>query len=113
RYKYFIESHNGYQVAKGDPYAYQWEVPPQTATKTSAISFTWTDQNWLERRNSANVLEQPLSIYEVHLGSWRRIGTEARYMTYREMAVELPAYCREMRFTRSEERRVGKRSGTW
>src|SRR5690606_37725846 len=102
RYKYFIESHNGYQVAKGDPYAYQWEVPPQTATKTSAISFTWTDQNWLERRNSANVLEQPLSIYEVHLGSWRRIGTEARYMTYREMAVELPAYCREMRFTHVE-----------
>src|SRR5690606_7520480 len=72
------------------------------ATKTSAISFTWTDQNWLERRNSANVLEQPLSIYEVHLGSWRRVGTEARYMTYREMAVELTAYCKEMKFTHVE-----------
>lgn len=101
-YKYFIESHDGYQVEKGDPYGYQWETPPQTATKIASISYTWSDQDWLEKRNSANVLEQPLSIYEVHLGSWRRVGTEARYMTYREMAVELTAYCKEMKFTHVE-----------
>ncbi|MFC3197833.1 1,4-alpha-glucan branching protein GlgB [Parapedobacter deserti] len=102
-YKYFIRSNNGYQVEKGDPYAYQWETPPQTATKTAMIDHTWSDENWMESRRTLNALEQPLSIYEVHVGSWRRVeDAGTRYMTYREMAVELVAYCNEMKFTHVE-----------
>jgi 1,4-alpha-glucan branching enzyme len=102
-YKYFIESNNGYEVEKGDPYAYSWETPPLTATVTADISYAWKDDNWLEERRASNPLQKPLSIYEVHLGSWRRvIETEPRFMTYREMAVELTAYCKEMKFTHVE-----------
>jgi len=102
-YKYFIESHNGYQVEKGDPYAYSWETPPLTATVTSSINYAWQDDNWMEERLASNPLQKPLSIYEVHLGSWRRVvETESRFMTYREMAVELTAYCKEMNFTHVE-----------
>jgi 1,4-alpha-glucan branching enzyme len=102
-YKYFIESNNGYEVEKGDPYAYSWETPPLTATVTADISYAWKDDNWLEERRASNPLQKPLSIYEVHLGSWRRvIETEPRFMTYREMAVELMAYCKEMKFTHVE-----------
>jgi 1,4-alpha-glucan branching enzyme len=102
-YKYFIESNNGYEVEKGDPYAYSWETPPLTATVTADISYAWKDDNWLEERRASNPLQKPLSIYEVHLGSWRRVvETEPRFMTYREMAVELTAYCKEMKFTHVE-----------
>lgn len=102
-YKYFIESHNGYRVEKGDPYGYQWETPPQTATRTAAISYMWADQDWIERRGTSDALGQPISVYEVHIGSWRRVADpEERYMTYRELAVELTAYCREMKFTHVE-----------
>jgi 1,4-alpha-glucan branching enzyme len=102
-YKYFIESNNGYEVEKGDPYAYSWETPPLTATVTADISYAWQDDNWMEERRVSNPLQKPLSIYEVHLGSWRRvIETEPRFMTYREMAVELMAYCKEMKFTHVE-----------
>jgi 1,4-alpha-glucan branching enzyme len=102
-YKYFIESNNGYQVEKGDPYAYQWETPPLTATVTADLKYQWNDEAWLNKRKNTKALEKPLSIYEVHLGSWKRvIETEDRFMTYREMAVELTAYCKEMNFTHVE-----------
>jgi len=102
-YKYFIESYNGYQVEKGDPYAYQWEIPPKTGTRTAVISYSWSDGNWMEKRGRVDALKQPLSVYEMHLGSWRRV-TDAgtRHMTYREMAAELTAYCKEMKFTHVE-----------
>jgi 1,4-alpha-glucan branching enzyme len=102
-YKYFIESNNGYQVEKGDPYAYRWETPPLTATVTADLKYQWNDEEWIEKRRNTKALEKPLSIYEVHLGSWKRVvETEDRFMTYREMAVELTAYCKEMNFTHVE-----------
>ena len=102
-YKYFIESNNGYQVEKGDPYAYQWETPPLTATVTADLKYQWNDEEWIDKRKNTKALQKPLSIYEVHLGSWKRvIETEDRFMTYREMAVELTAYCKEMNFTHVE-----------
>lgn len=102
-YKYFIESHNGYQVEKGDPYAYSWETPPLTATLTADINYTWGDDSWIEERQGSNALQKPLSIYEVHIGSWKRVvETESRFMTYREMAVDLTAYCQQMNFTHVE-----------
>ncbi len=102
-YKYFIESHNGYQAEKGDPYGFRWETPPQTGSITTDINYTWADNEWIKDRRSSSPLQKPLSIYEVHLGSWKRvIEDEPRFMTYRELAVELTHYCRELNFTHVE-----------
>ncbi|QJD94423.1 1,4-alpha-glucan branching protein GlgB [Mucilaginibacter robiniae] len=102
-YKYFIESNNGYQVEKGDPYAFQWETPPHTATVTADISYTWADKTWMSNRSQGSALKKPISIYEIHLGSWRRVtDPDSRFMTYREMAIELTAYCKQMNFTHVE-----------
>ena len=103
-YKYFIESHSGYHVEKGDPYAFHWETPPHTASVTWDLTYTWNDATWMAQRKSENPLEKPLSIYEVHLGSWRRIDNEQpnSFLTYRELAEQLPAYCQYMNFTHVE-----------
>ncbi|MCF0068910.1 1,4-alpha-glucan branching protein GlgB [Dyadobacter sp. CY261] len=102
RYKYFIRSANGYEVEKGDPYAIYWETPPKTASIVWDLHFEWSDQEWLAKRKGLS-LNAPLSIYEIHLGSWRRIHEEeGRLMTYRELAAELPEYCRFMGFTHVE-----------
>jgi len=104
-YKYFIESHSGYQVEKGDPYAFYWETPPHTATITADLNYAWSDESWIRERQQLSPLNKPLSIYEVHLGSWRKVSegeNGTRFMTYREMAVELPLYCKNMNFTHVE-----------
>jgi 1,4-alpha-glucan branching enzyme len=102
-YKYFIEANNGYQVEKGDPYAFHWETPPATATVTWDIAYQWSDNAWLKKRQNSDALNTPLSIYEVHLGSWRKKDEdEPRFMTYREMAEELPPYCQYMGFSHVE-----------
>ena len=103
-YKYFIESHNGYQVEKGDPYAFHWETPPHTATVTWDLAYSWNDSEWMTKRKAEKPLEKPVSIYEVHLGSWRRVDNEKpnAFLTYRELAEQLPAYCQYMNFTHVE-----------
>lgn len=102
-YKYFIEGQNGYQVEKGDPYAFYWEKSPATATITCDISYNWHDKEWLDKRSEATTLNSPLSIYEVHLGSWRRdASNEDQFLTYKQMADELPEYCKNMGFTHVE-----------
>lgn len=101
-YKYFIRSNNGYAVEKGDPYAVYWETPPRTASVVWNLDFEWSDAGWLEKRKSP-ALNGPISIYELHIGSWRRVHEEeGRWMTYRELAQELPEYCRFMGFTHVE-----------
>ncbi len=103
-YKYFIHSNNGYQVEKSDPYGYHWETPPATATVTWDLSdFEWTDQKWLSERKNENITAKPLSVYELHIGSWRRKPDNGRrFFTYRELAEELPGYCQYMGFTHVE-----------
>jgi len=100
-YKYYIEGHNGYMVEKADPYAYHSEMPPATASVTWDLSYKWGDKKWLQERNKQHVLTKPLSIYELHLGSWRR-KDDGRMMTYREIAGELPDYCNYMGYTHVE-----------
>ncbi len=100
-YKYFIESHNGYQVEKGDPYAFHWETPPATATVVWGLDFEWTDSQWMKTRSQQNALSGPLSVYELHPGSWRKTA-DNRFLTYRELAAELPGYCQYMGFTHVE-----------
>lgn len=102
-YKYYIESRNGYKVEKGDPYAFLWETPPRTASVVWKLDYQWNDYGWMKHRKSKEVMNGPVSVYEVHLGSWRRVHEqEGRFMTYREMAEELPAYCAYMGFTHVE-----------
>lgn len=102
-YKYLIGSHSGHTAEKGDPYAYHWETPPATGSVVWKLDFKWSDQKWLKERKKTPALDKAISIYEIHLGSWRRVPEEDnRFMTYREMAKEIPAYCREMGFTHVE-----------
>jgi len=102
-YKYFIRAHNGYEVEKGDPYALLWELPPQTASVVWESHFEWKDQKWLENRKAKAGKPQPYSVYEMHIGSWKRVPEEGnRFLTYKEMAYDLPAYVKEMGFTHVE-----------
>jgi 1,4-alpha-glucan branching enzyme len=100
-YKYFIQSHNGYSVEKGDPYAFHWENPPATSSIVWPLDFKWTDSKWIKERGNIHPLNKPLSIYELHPGSWRKTEDNL-FLTYREMAKQLPSYCQYMGFTHVE-----------
>lgn len=103
-YKYHIRSRfNNYEVDKADPFAFYSEVPPKTASVVWDLSYEWNDQEWMKNRHRHNSQDAPISIYEVHLGSWRRVLEEGnRPLTYREMAQSLVDYVKEMGFTHVE-----------
>jgi 1,4-alpha-glucan branching enzyme len=105
RYKYHINSgYRGYEVDKADPYAFAAEVRPQTASLVWDIStHTWGDGEWIANRARRNGLDCAISIYEVHLGSWRRAPeAENRPLTYREMAAQLTEYVHDAGYTHVE-----------
>ncbi len=100
-YKYRIHSrHNRHVADKADPFALHAELPPATASKVWALSPAWGDGDWMRSRAARNALDAPLSIYEVHAGSWRR--RDGRYLGYRELAHALAGYVRDMGFTHVE-----------
>jgi 1,4-alpha-glucan branching enzyme len=103
-YKYYIASHyNGYTVEKADPFAFFCETPPKTASIIRELDYTWGDQSWMQARREKNRRDAPVSIYEVHLGSWRRVPEEGnRSLTYREIAPRLARYVNQMGFTHVE-----------
>jgi 1,4-alpha-glucan branching enzyme len=103
-YKYHIVSrHAGYTVNKADPFAFYAELPPRTASVVWDLSYEWGDEEWMRTRLRANALDAPMSIYEVHLGSWRRVPEEHnRSLTYRELAHSLGDYVTEMGYTHVE-----------
>ncbi len=103
-YKYYIESpRNSFSAERGDPFAYHWETPPKTGSVVWDLEYEWCDEEWMKDRAKRNALDAPISIYEVHLGSWRRVPEENnRYLSYREMAEYLPKYLLEMNFTHVE-----------
>ena len=99
-YKFEVRNrdHGGVQV-KTDPYGQQFEIRPQTASIiTGPTQFQWEDQGWMEERASFDWQQQPMSIYEVHLGSWQR-GVEGEFLNYRELAKRLVDYVQEMGFS--------------
>jgi len=104
RYKYHIASrHRGYQVAKGDPFGFRWETPPRTGSVVWDLEYAWGDAEWMGRRARHNALDAPHSIYEVHLGSWRRVPEDDnRSLNYRELAHQMADYLVEMGFTHVE-----------
>ena len=103
-YKYHIVSRNGgYTVNKADPYAFCAEKPPRTASVVWDLSYEWGDGEWMKNRWRANSQDSPCSVYELHLGSWRRVPEENnRYLTYRELAHAVADYVNEMGFTHVE-----------
>ena len=103
-YKYHIASrHNGYRVDKADPFGFRHEVPPRTASVVWDLDYTWGDAAWMAGRRERNGLDRPMAIYEVHIGSWRRVPEEGgRPLTYREMAPLLAEHVERMGFTHVE-----------
>lgn len=103
-YKYHVESkYNSYKADKGDPFAFYWETPPNTASIVWDFDYKWQDSKWMKNRKNHNSLESPFSVYEVHLGSWRRkVEENNRYLTYRELAHELADYVKELGCTHVE-----------
>ncbi len=103
-YKYAIRNRTtGYRVDKADPFAFAAETRPSTASKVWDLSgYDWGDQEWMGYRRGVNSLTAPISTYEVHLGSWRRVPQTNGWLTYRDLAAQLADYCHEMGYTHVE-----------
>jgi 1,4-alpha-glucan branching enzyme len=103
-YKYRVRSRlSGYEVDKADPFAFRHETPPRTGSIVWDLDYEWRDAAWVKARKSKRGLASPMSIYEVHLGSWRRVPEEGdRSLSYREIAPLLADYAESMGFTHVE-----------
>ncbi len=101
-YKYKIQSQNGgVTTEKADPFALYCEQPPHTASVVWDTHYKWKDQNWMKSRVQTNALDRPYSVYEVHLGSWKR-NAEGKFLTYMELADDLVKYVKATGFTHVE-----------
>ncbi|MEO0756960.1 MAG: 1,4-alpha-glucan branching enzyme [Cyanobacteria bacterium J06648_16] len=137
-YKYEIKNKDGHIYEKADPYGFQQEVRPKTASIVADLdSYQWQDQDWLETRRHTEPLTQPISVYEVHLGSWLHASSAepavdgsgnpqpvvtvadlkpgARFLTYRELAAKLIPYVKDLGFTHIELLPVAEHpfDGSW
>jgi 1,4-alpha-glucan branching enzyme len=103
-YKYHIRSrYANYRVDKADPFAVYNEVSPKTASVVWDLEYAWEDSEWMKDRHARNAMNSPVSIYEIHLGSWMRVAEEGnRPLSYREMAPRLAEYVQDMKFTHVE-----------
>jgi 1,4-alpha-glucan branching enzyme len=103
-YKFQVKTRSGYILDKTDPYATEMELRPRTASKVNFLSgYEWNDANWMKQRATSDHLGEPISVYEVHLGSWARVPDENnRWLTYRELAHQLVPYIVDHGFTHLE-----------
>jgi 1,4-alpha-glucan branching enzyme len=103
-YKYHIVSRfNNYRVDKSDPFSIFNEIPPKTASIVWDLDYQWNDQEWMASRRQRNALDKPMSIYEMHIGSWRRVLAEGnRSLSYRELAPQLADYLQRLEYTHVE-----------
>ncbi len=99
-YKYRI-TNDGFVADKADPVGFHLETPPRTASKIWDLAYEWDDDEWMSSRAERNALDAPVSVYEMHLGSWRR-GEDRRHLTYLELAEQLPGYLSGLGFTHVE-----------
>ncbi|HXZ98856.1 MAG TPA: 1,4-alpha-glucan branching protein GlgB [Candidatus Binatia bacterium] len=113
-YKFRVTGAGARRVDHADPLARWAEVPPRTASIVEQSRYSWGDADWLRQRARRPLLERPLSVYEVHLGSWRRT-LEGEALGYRDLAAQLADYCVEMGFTHIELMPVSEHpySGSW
>ena len=103
-YKYFVRSRfSGYRADKADPFSFFNEIPPKTASIVWDLDYSWGDHDWMAQRRARNALDKPMSTYEMHLGSWRRVPEEGnRSLSYREIAPLLVDYLGQTGFTHVE-----------
>jgi 1,4-alpha-glucan branching enzyme len=103
-YKYHIVSRfNDYRVDKTDPFSIFNEIPPKTASIVWNLDYQWGDQEWMASRRQRNDLDKPMAIYEMHVGSWRRVAEESnRSLSYRELAPQLADYLERLGYTHVE-----------
>jgi 1,4-alpha-glucan branching enzyme len=115
-YKYHVR-HRESAVEKSDPYGFAAELPPRTASKVANLErYQWNDAAWMASRRQTNALDAPISVYEVHLGSWKRSSEDPNgWLNYRELAHQLVDYCRQMGYTHLELMPVSEHpfSGSW
>ena len=115
-YKYRV-NRCGEHVEKADPFGFAAERPPRTASVVAELGkHHWNDEPWMKRRSEINQLEQPISIYEIHLGSWKRNSAQTDdWLSYRELAHQLVDYCKEMGYTHLELLPVSEHpfTGSW
>ncbi|MDO4743807.1 MAG: 1,4-alpha-glucan branching protein GlgB [Clostridia bacterium] len=101
KYKYSIETKTGDILLKADPFAFESEVRPQTASVTACMDYAWKDSRWMKKRETTQPYDKPINIYELHFGSWRQ-HEDGSFYTYTEMAEELIPYVKEMGYTHIE-----------
>ena len=103
-YKYHIVSRfNDYRVDKADPFSIFNEIPPKTASIVWDLDYQWSDQEWMTSRRQRNTLDKPMAIYEMHIGSWRRVAEQSnRSLSYRELAPQLADYLERLGYTHVE-----------
>ncbi len=106
-YKYAVTGQNGNTILKSDPYGFSAELRPGTASKVASIEgFKWSDNRWIDTRTQSNFKKEPMSIYEMHPGSWKKHAPKNEddpgYYNFRELAPELTQYLKEMGYTHVE-----------
>lgn len=115
-YKYQVKSSAGV-IDKSDPFGFAAELPPRTASVVSDLSdYKWSDEGWMQRRQATNPIDKPISVYEVHLGSWQRDDErENGWLSYRDLAHRLVDYCLEMGYTHIELLPISEHpyTGSW
>ncbi len=103
QYKYHVVGQNGHRMDKSDPYAFSSQVRPETASLVVDLQYTWNDSEWMQGRSARHKLSSPISIYEMHFGSWRQNPAGPnRFYSYRELAPMLAQYLTEHGFTHVE-----------
>ncbi|MBQ9512578.1 MAG: 1,4-alpha-glucan branching protein GlgB [Lachnospiraceae bacterium] len=117
-YKYLITTPDGRTIYKADPYASYAELRPGTASRTADLrGFKWSDSKWYDYKKSTNFYEEPMAIYECHIGSWMKHpdGTEDGFYTYREFADRIVKYLKDMKFTHIELMGIAEHpfDGSW
>lgn len=102
-YKYSIQTKKSETLEKIDPFAFSFEIPPKSASVVTSTWYKWKDRKWMKKRHRNNSLKKPISIYEVHLGSWRRDPAEPdRWLTFVEISDKLIAHIKKTGFTHVE-----------
>lgn len=103
RYNYLITSQTGEILEKSDPFAFKWEQQPSIASAVWDTFYSWQDESWMENRKETNALNKPMSVYEMHFGSWSRsLESPHEFLSYRQMAEILIPYLKETGFTHVE-----------
>jgi 1,4-alpha-glucan branching enzyme len=117
KYKFRVRTLDGQTIDKTDPYGFFAELPPRTASIVQPLDqYAWSDGDWMQRRSEGNQLNKPISVYEVHLGSWKKTaGGVHGWMNYRDIAHQLVTYCKEMGFTHIELLPISEHpfTGSW